>query len=82
VKGPLESTRRRYIDATTGLKEITCESVDCLLLAQDRVECRALVKMVMNFRVPGYGSGQTFVTNYKATFSSTAGYYYQPGDLK
>jgi hypothetical protein len=46
-------------------------------LVQDRVQCRGLVNMVMNFRVSGYVSGQTLVTDYKTIFSSNTGYNYQ-----
>jgi hypothetical protein len=34
------------------LNEIGWEGVDCMRLAQDRDQWRALVKMVMNLRVP------------------------------
>jgi len=34
------------------LKEVGCEGVDWILLAQDRVQWQALLNMVVNFQVP------------------------------
>jgi hypothetical protein len=34
------------------LREIGCEGVDRMHLAQDRGQCQTLVNMVMNLRVP------------------------------
>jgi hypothetical protein len=34
------------------VKEIVCEDVDWIHLAQDWVRCRAIVNTVMNLRVP------------------------------
>jgi hypothetical protein len=33
------------------LREILCDDVDWILLAQDKVKWRALVKVIMDFRV-------------------------------
>jgi hypothetical protein len=34
------------------VKEIECECLDWIKLAQDRIQWRALVNMLMNLRVP------------------------------
>jgi hypothetical protein len=45
--------RRRFVDnIKTDLIEIGWDGVDWIDLAQDRDKWRALVKMVMNLRVP------------------------------
>jgi hypothetical protein len=36
----------------TNLKEIWCEDLDWIHLAQDRDQWRVLVNMVINFRIP------------------------------
>jgi hypothetical protein len=50
---PLGRPRRRLVDnIKMDLGEIGWDSVDWIDLAQDRDQWRALVKAVMNFRVP------------------------------
>jgi hypothetical protein len=52
-KRPLGRPRRRWIDKiNTDLLEIGVSVVDWMGLAQDRYRWRALVKSVMNLRVP------------------------------
>jgi hypothetical protein len=52
-KRPLGRPRRRWIDnIKKDLIEIGLNVVDWIGLAQDRYRWRALVKAVMNFRVP------------------------------
>jgi hypothetical protein len=52
-KRPLGRTRRRWIDnIKMELLEIGVSVVDWIGLAQDRYRWRALVKAVMNLRVP------------------------------
>jgi hypothetical protein len=52
-KRPLEGPRRRWVDnITMDLGEIGWGGVDWTGLAQDRDKWRALVKVVMNLRVP------------------------------
>jgi hypothetical protein len=52
-KRPLGRPRCRWEDnIKTELKEIGWEGVDWILLAQDRDQWRALVKTVLNLRVP------------------------------
>jgi hypothetical protein len=52
-KRPLERPRRRWIDnIKMNLLEIGLNVVDWIGLAQDRYRWRALVKSVMNRRVP------------------------------
>jgi hypothetical protein len=50
---PLGRPRRRWVDnIKMDLREIGWDGVDWIDLAQDRNQWRALVNMVMNFRVP------------------------------
>jgi hypothetical protein len=52
-KKPLERPRRRWTDnIKTDLLEIGLNVVDWIGLAQDRYRWRALMKAVMNLRVP------------------------------
>jgi hypothetical protein len=52
-KRPLRRPRRRWIgNIKMDLLEIGLSVVDWIGLAQDRYRCRALVKAVMNLRVP------------------------------
>jgi hypothetical protein len=52
-KSPLGRPRRRWEDnIRMDLREIGWNSMDWMDLAQDRVQWRALVNTVMNFRVP------------------------------
>jgi hypothetical protein len=52
-KRPLERPRRRWVDnIKMGLREIGCDGMDWIDLAQDRDKWRALVNTVMNLRVP------------------------------
>jgi hypothetical protein len=53
VKTPLRRSRHRCEDnIKMDLKEIGWEVVDWIHLAQDRIQCRAVVNMVMNLQVP------------------------------
>jgi hypothetical protein len=50
---PLGRPRRRWVDnIKIDLREIGSDGMDWIDLAQDRDKWRALVDMVMNFRVP------------------------------
>ena len=50
---PLGRPRRRWDDnIEMDLKEVGCEGMDSIELAQDRDEWRALVNAVTNLRVP------------------------------
>jgi hypothetical protein len=50
---PLGRPRRRWVDnIKIDLREIGWDGVDCVDLAQDRDQWRALVITVMNLRVP------------------------------
>jgi hypothetical protein len=50
---PLGRPRRRWVDnIKIDLREIGCDGVDWVDLAQDRDQWRALVNTVMNLRVP------------------------------
>jgi len=50
---PLGRPRRRWEDnIRIDLREVGCECVDWMELAQDRDRWRALVSAVMNLRVP------------------------------
>jgi hypothetical protein len=52
---PLGGPRRRWLDNTRirmDLVEVGWGDVDCIGLAQDRDRWRALVNLVLNFRVP------------------------------
>jgi len=49
---PLGRPRRRWEDIRMDLREVGCECVDWMELAQDRDRWRALVSAVMNLRVP------------------------------
>jgi hypothetical protein len=52
-KRPLGRPRRRWVDnMKTDLREIGWNGIDWINLAQDRDQWRALVKKVMNLRVP------------------------------
>jgi hypothetical protein len=52
-KRPLGRPRRRWVNnIKLDLREIGWYGVDCIDLAQDRDQWRALVKAVMNLRVP------------------------------
>jgi hypothetical protein len=52
-KRPLGRLRRRWVDnIKIDLREIGCDDVDWMDLAQDRDQWRALVNTVMNLRVP------------------------------
>jgi hypothetical protein len=52
-KRPLGRPRRRCVDSIKlDLREIGWGDMDCINLAQDRDQWRALVKTVMNLRVP------------------------------
>jgi hypothetical protein len=52
-KRPLGRPRRRWVDnIKIDLREIGMDGVDCMELAQDRDQWRALVNTVMNLRVP------------------------------
>jgi hypothetical protein len=52
-KTPLGRPRRRWVDnIKMTLREIGLGGMDLIDLARDRNQLRALVNMVMNFRVP------------------------------
>jgi hypothetical protein len=52
-KRPLGRTRRRWVDnMKLDLREIGWNGMDCIDLAQDRDQWRALVNTVMNLRIP------------------------------
>jgi hypothetical protein len=51
-KRPPGRPRRRWVDIKMDLREIGCDGVDWIDLAQDRDQWRALVNTVMNLRVP------------------------------
>jgi hypothetical protein len=52
-KRPLGRPRRRWVDnVKKDLREIGWDGMDWIALAQDRDQWRALVKKVMNLRVP------------------------------
>jgi hypothetical protein len=52
-KKPLERPRRRWKDnIKLDLREIGIDGANWIVLAQDRVQCRAFVNMVMNLRFP------------------------------
>ena len=52
-KRPLGRPRRRCVDKIRmDLQEVGCGYMDWIGLAQDRVEWRTLVSVVMNLRVP------------------------------
>jgi hypothetical protein len=52
-KRPLGRPRRRWENnITIDLREIGIDGAKCIQLAQDRVQLRAFVNTVMNFRVP------------------------------
>jgi hypothetical protein len=53
VKGSLGRPRRRWEDnIKMDFLKIGMEGMNCIRLAQDRVQCRAFVNTVMNLRVP------------------------------
>jgi hypothetical protein len=52
-KRPLGRLIRRWVDnIKMDLREIGWDAMDCIFLAQDRDQWRALVNTVMNLRVP------------------------------
>jgi hypothetical protein len=52
-KRPLGRPRRRWLDnIKIDLREIGCDGMDLIYLAQDRNQCMALVKTVMSLQVP------------------------------
>jgi hypothetical protein len=52
-KRPLRRPRRRWVDdIKMDHREIRWHSVDCIDMAQDRDQWRALVNTVLNLRVP------------------------------
>ena len=52
-KSPLGRPRRRWEDdIKIGLQEVGCGGMDWIDVAEDRYRWRALVNVVMNFRVP------------------------------
>jgi hypothetical protein len=52
-KRPLGRPKCRWVDnIKMNLREIGWGAMDCIFLAQDRDQWRALVNMVMNLRVP------------------------------
>jgi hypothetical protein len=53
VKGPLGRPRRRWEDnIKLYFRETGIDRANWIRLAQDRVQCRAFVKTVMELRVP------------------------------
>jgi hypothetical protein len=51
--GKPEGNRRRWVDnIKMDLRDIGWDGMDCTDLAEDRDQWRALVKTVMNLRVP------------------------------
>jgi hypothetical protein len=52
-KRPLGRPRRRWEDnIKMNLREIGIDGANCIQLAQDRVQWRTFLNMVMNLRVP------------------------------
>jgi hypothetical protein len=52
-KSPLKSSRRRWVtNIKMDLRDIGWDGMDWIDLAQDKDQWRALVKTVMNLRVP------------------------------
>jgi hypothetical protein len=52
-KRPLGRPRRRWVDSIkVDVREIGWDRVDCIDMAQDRDQWRALVNTVLNHRVP------------------------------
>jgi hypothetical protein len=52
-KRPLGRPRRRWVDnMKMDLREIGWDSINWIDLGQGRYQCRALMNMVMNLRVP------------------------------
>jgi hypothetical protein len=52
-KRPLRRPRRRWEDnIKLDLREIGIDEANCIRLAQDSIQWRAFVNMVMNLRVP------------------------------
>jgi hypothetical protein len=52
-KRPLGRSRRRWVDnIKVDLREIGCDGMYCINMAQDRNRWKALVNRVMKFRVP------------------------------
>jgi hypothetical protein len=53
VKRPLEGPRRRWEDnIKLDLRKIRIDGANWIRLAQDRVQWRAFVNMIMNIRIP------------------------------
>jgi hypothetical protein len=51
-KRPLGRPRRRWVDnIKIDLRKVGCDKMDCIYLAEDRDQWRALVNTVMNLRV-------------------------------
>jgi hypothetical protein len=53
VKSPLERPRRRWVDnIKMDIREIGCDGINWVDVAQDRDQWWALVNTVLNLRVP------------------------------
>jgi hypothetical protein len=50
-KRPLGRPRHRWDNIKMDLREIEWDGMDCIDVAQDRDQCRAIVNRVMNLRV-------------------------------
>jgi hypothetical protein len=52
-KRPLRRPRRKWVDnIKMDLREVGWDGMDCINLAQDRDQWRALVNTVMNLQIP------------------------------
>ena len=51
-KRPLGRPRRRWEDIKMDLREVGCDPRNWIALAEDRDQCRAYVRAVMNLQVP------------------------------